>query len=68
MRICLASTTCLDEFSEKGVLWGDLTAKPEAKFRHAGFSVDEVGPIVPAELYAGHDDDGDERKETRKEN
>ena len=69
MRICLASTTSLHELSEKGVLWGDITRNPEAKFRHAGFSAGEdVGDIVPAELYAfsgGGDDE--EESETRKE-
>ena len=29
----------------------------KAKFRHAGFSAEEVGEIVPAELYAGSRDD-----------
>jgi len=26
-----------------------------AKFRHAGFSSEEVGEVVPAELYCGRD-------------
>ena len=70
MRVCLASTTSLHEFSEQGVLWGDLTRNPEAKFRHAGFSAgDDVGDIVPAELYAFNGGGGSsgEEMETRKE-
>ena len=59
MRVCCAATTRLRDFSERGVQWGDLSAmNPDAKFRHAGLSVDEVGKIVPAELYAGSDDCG----------
>lgn len=53
IRACCASTTELDDFSADGILWGDLGMGE--KFRHAGFSSDEPGPIVPAELYCGRD-------------
>ncbi|MCJ1393672.1 hypothetical protein MMC18_006548 [Xylographa bjoerkii] len=57
MRVCCSATTELDSFGKEGVMWGDLTAPDlyDPKFRHAGLSSGIVGPIVPAELYCGHD-------------
>jgi len=53
IRTCCASTTELTDFNSTGILWGDLGMGE--KFRHAGFSSDEPGPIIPAELYCGKD-------------
>ncbi|MCJ1403004.1 hypothetical protein MMC11_006226 [Xylographa trunciseda] len=57
MRACCSATTELDSFGSEGVMWGDLTAPDlqDPRFRHAGLSSGIVGPIVPAELYCGHD-------------
>ncbi|KAL8754967.1 MAG: hypothetical protein Q9199_003976 [Rusavskia elegans] len=53
IRACCAATTQLTTFPKAGVQWGDLGEGE--KFRHAGFSSDEVEEIVPAELYCGLD-------------
>lgn len=51
IRACCASTTELTDFSREGIIWGDLGQGE--KFRHAGFTTDEQGKIIPAELYCG---------------
>jgi hypothetical protein len=51
IRVLMASTSQLDDFPENGIQWGDLGEGK--KFRHAGLSAEEVGMIVPNELYAG---------------
>ncbi|KAL8651310.1 MAG: hypothetical protein Q9226_004760 [Calogaya cf. arnoldii] len=51
IRACCAATTLLTIFPKAGILWGDLGEGE--KFRHAGFSSDEVKEIIPAELYCG---------------
>ncbi|KAE9375205.1 hypothetical protein N431DRAFT_369428 [Stipitochalara longipes BDJ] len=53
VRTLCASTTELIDFNPDGILWGDLGMGE--KFRHAGFSSDEPGKIVPGELYCGKD-------------
>ncbi|KAL8714240.1 MAG: hypothetical protein Q9220_001969 [cf. Caloplaca sp. 1 TL-2023] len=59
IRAACAATTELKSFPKAGIMWGDLGEGK--KFRHAGFSADEVGEIVPAELYCGRDgEDGEE--------
>jgi hypothetical protein len=55
VRVLMASTTVLDDFPDNGVQWGDLGEGK--KFRHAGLSGEDVGMIVPNELYAGVEDD-----------
>ncbi|KAL8763620.1 MAG: hypothetical protein Q9184_000620 [Pyrenodesmia sp. 2 TL-2023] len=57
IRACCAATTELKHFPRTGIQWGDLGEGK--KFRHAGFSSDEVGEIIPAELYCGKDSDDD---------
>ncbi|CZR53379.1 uncharacterized protein PAC_03257 [Phialocephala subalpina] len=51
IRACCASTTELTDFSREGIIWGDLGQGE--KFRHAGFTTEEQGKIIPAELYCG---------------
>ncbi|KAL8852089.1 MAG: hypothetical protein Q9221_003019 [Calogaya cf. arnoldii] len=51
IRACCAATTQLTIFPKAGIQWGDLGEGE--KFRHAGFSSDEVKEIIPAELYCG---------------
>ncbi|KAL8726373.1 MAG: hypothetical protein Q9166_006780 [cf. Caloplaca sp. 2 TL-2023] len=51
IRACCAATTQLKSFPKAGIQWGDLGEGK--KFRHAGFSADEVDEIIPAELYCG---------------
>ncbi|KAI4137652.1 MAG: hypothetical protein L6R39_007171 [Caloplaca ligustica] len=58
IRACCAATTELKTFLKTGIQWGDLGEGK--KFRHAGFSSDEVGDIVPAELYCGRDAEEDD--------
>ncbi|KAL8901305.1 MAG: hypothetical protein Q9207_005262 [Kuettlingeria erythrocarpa] len=55
IRACCAATTELKHFPRTGIQWGDLGEGK--KFRHAGFSSDEVGEIIPAELYCGKGSD-----------
>ncbi|KAL8884790.1 MAG: hypothetical protein Q9205_004604 [Flavoplaca limonia] len=57
IRACCAATTQLTSFPRAGVKWGDLGEGE--KFRHAGFSSDEVKDIKPAELYCGMDSEED---------
>jgi hypothetical protein len=58
IRVLMAATSQLDDFPENGLQWGDLGEG--GKFRHAGLSAEEVGMIVPNELYAGMGgEDGD---------
>ena len=54
VRVLCAATTCLDDFPVAGVQWGDLGMGKQ--FRHAGLSSEEIGSIVPNELYAGMGD------------
>lgn len=49
IRVLCASTVELTDFGSNGLQWGDLGMG--LRFRHAGFSIDEVNKIVPAELY-----------------
>ena len=56
IRACCAATSELTTFPKEGTKWGDLGEGK--KFRHAGFSANEVGAIVPAELYCGRDFEG----------
>ncbi|KAL1801259.1 hypothetical protein ACET3X_001601 [Alternaria dauci] len=51
VRVIMASTTALEGFPDNGIQWGDLGEGQ--RFRHAGLSAEEVGKIVPNELYAG---------------
>lgn len=51
IRACCASTSELEDFGRGGIQWGDLGMGE--RFRHAGFSADEPGKIIPAELYCG---------------
>ncbi|KAL8958559.1 MAG: hypothetical protein Q9193_004407 [Seirophora villosa] len=51
IRACCAATTELRRFPRAGIQWGDLGEGK--KFRHAGFSDEDVAEIVPAELYCG---------------
>ncbi|TVY37706.1 hypothetical protein LOCC1_G007239 [Lachnellula occidentalis] len=53
IRACCASTAELEDFAYEGIQWGDLGMGE--KFRHAGFTSDEPGKILPAELYAGRE-------------
>ncbi|KAL8965133.1 MAG: hypothetical protein Q9197_006661, partial [Variospora fuerteventurae] len=62
IRACCAATTDLKSFPGAGIQWGDLGEGK--KFRHAGFSAEEVAEIVPAELYCG---DGVEEEEEEEE-
>ncbi|KAL8924807.1 MAG: hypothetical protein Q9172_002522 [Xanthocarpia lactea] len=62
IRALCAATTELTRFPEAGIQWGDLGQGK--KFRHAGFSSDEVQDIVPAELYCGL---GSEEVDVRKD-
>ncbi|KAL8948634.1 MAG: hypothetical protein Q9222_005199 [Ikaeria aurantiellina] len=59
IRAACAAVTELKSFPKAGIMWGDLGEGK--KFRHAGFSADEVGEIVPAELYCGRDGEEDSR-------
>ncbi|KAI4187150.1 MAG: hypothetical protein LQ346_005543 [Caloplaca aetnensis] len=63
IRACCAATTELKHFPRTGIQWGDLGEGK--KFRHAGFSSDEVGEIIPAELYCGKGSDKIEDDPTR---
>ncbi|KAL8695705.1 MAG: hypothetical protein Q9224_003220 [Gallowayella concinna] len=60
IRACCASTTQLASFPRAGIKWGDLGEGK--KFRHAGFSAEEVDEIIPAELYCGLDSEEDDLK------
>ncbi|KAL8831415.1 MAG: hypothetical protein Q9170_005296 [Blastenia crenularia] len=60
IRACCAATTELKTFPITGIQWGDLGER--GKFRHAGFSSDEVEDIHPAELYCGDGSEEEERK------
>ncbi|KAF7880702.1 uncharacterized protein EAF01_011971 [Botrytis porri] len=51
IRACCASTSELEDFGRGGIQWGDLGMGE--RFRHAGFSADEPGKIIPAKLYCG---------------
>ncbi|KAB8290190.1 hypothetical protein EYC80_011059 [Monilinia laxa] len=51
IRACCASTSELEDFGRDGIQWGDLGMGEN--FRHAGFSSDELGKIIPAQLYCG---------------
>ena len=68
IRTCCAAASELNGFTKEGIKWGDRTylchfpklllttiVGMGRKFRHAGFSSDEVGKVVPAELYCGRD-------------
>lgn len=50
IRTLCAATTQLDDFPSNGLQWGDLGEGKQ--FRHAGLSAEQVGKIVPNELYA----------------
>ncbi|KAL8669565.1 MAG: hypothetical protein Q9168_005847 [Polycauliona sp. 1 TL-2023] len=68
IRACCAATTQLTTFPKAGIMWGDLGEGE--KFRHAGFSSDEVDEIIPAELYCGTEGDediSDKPKDSREE-
>ncbi|KAI4120921.1 MAG: hypothetical protein LQ338_006672 [Usnochroma carphineum] len=60
IRACCAATTDLKSFPRAGIQWGDLGEGK--KFRHAGFSSDDVGEIVPAELYCGRGSEEDDSR------
>ncbi|KAL8802277.1 MAG: hypothetical protein Q9182_003929 [Xanthomendoza sp. 2 TL-2023] len=60
IRACCAATTQLARFPHAGIQWGDLGQGK--KFRHAGFSAEEVDEIIPAELYCGLDAEEDDLK------
>ncbi|KAL8818852.1 MAG: hypothetical protein Q9223_002596 [Gallowayella weberi] len=60
IRACCAATTQLARFPRAGIQWGDLGQGK--KFRHAGFSSEEVDEIIPAELYCGVDSEEDDLK------
>lgn len=62
IRACCAATMELKHFPRTGIQWGDLGEGN--KFRHAGFSSDEVGEIIPAELYCGRKDSEDDNPST----
>ncbi|KAL8993327.1 MAG: hypothetical protein Q9169_006432 [Polycauliona sp. 2 TL-2023] len=55
IRACCAATTQLTTFPRAGIKWGDLGEGE--RFRHAGFSSNEIDEIIPAELYCGTDKD-----------
>lgn len=59
IRTLCAATTQLAAFPRTGIQWGDLGEGKQ--FRHAGLSADEVGKIVPNELYAGAGEEGEEK-------
>ncbi|KAL8737362.1 MAG: hypothetical protein Q9181_001737 [Wetmoreana brouardii] len=63
IRACCAATTQLTSFPRAGIQWGDLGEGK--KFRHAGFSAEEVGEIHPAELYCGNDSEEDDLKKLK---
>ncbi|KAF2182554.1 hypothetical protein K469DRAFT_586165 [Zopfia rhizophila CBS 207.26] len=56
IRTLCAATSQLDDFPCEGVQWGDLGMPAGRQFRHAGLSAENVGKIVPHELYAGIED------------
>lgn len=58
IRACCAATSQLASFPKAGIKWGDLGEGK--KFRHAGFSADEVDEIIPAELYCGLESEEDD--------
>jgi hypothetical protein len=62
VRVLMSATTVLDDFPDNGVQWGDLGEGK--KFRHAGLSAEDVGMVVPNEMYAGvgNDDEDTERR------
>lgn len=53
----MSATTQLEEFPNNGIQWGHLGDGEQ--FRHAGLSAEEVGKIVPNELYAGAEGEGE---------
>ncbi|KAL8690078.1 MAG: hypothetical protein Q9218_004392 [Villophora microphyllina] len=65
IRACCAATTQLTSFPKQGIQWGDLGEGK--KFRHAGFSAEEVEEIHPAELYCGIDGEEDDLRRLGKE-
>lgn len=60
IRTLCSATTELDDFPEDGIMWGDLGMGKV--YRHAGLSAEEVGGIVPYELYAGKGETGVEKR------